>query len=259
LLVGYSGMVSFGHAGFYAVGAYTFALLTTNGLANFWIAFILAIIAAVLFAAFVGFFAVKLVRIYFALFLLACNYVIYAIVVVEYEITRGDDGIIGIPLPDILNSTVSCYYFILVIVTISLILLYLVGTSQFGMTLESIRENRERARFIGINVRQYTFTGVAGILMAVFSRSAFPEYGAFMLSGIFLFVGLIGGVFNFIGPTFGAFIYTLFDAIITKYGFHWPLILGIGIILVVLFFRNGVVGVIDQKYRDLKLKQGMYK
>jgi len=265
LIFGHCGMVSFGHAGFFAVGAYTFGLLLNYGLVPYSIAFISGVLAATLFGMIVGWFAIRLISHYFALFILAASMVIWTIASIWYGVTGGDDGLIGIPVPDIFLSITNSYYFILMVVAVCLFILYLIRQSPFGSALYAIRENRRRAGSIGINVRRYVyiafvisaaFTGIAGILMVNFLQCVFVGYADFMRSGELLFLCLLGGMYNFMGPTVGAFVYLFLDKVVTRYTEYWPFVLGSLIIFIALFFRGGIMGFMEERYRVFKLKRG---
>lgn len=265
ILMGGCGIVSFGHAGFFAVGAYTFGLLLYYHLASFWIAIILAILAVILYTIITGWFVVRLVEIYFALLCFAFAQIIWVITSVWYGVTGGDDGLNGIPILNSLYPIGNRYYFILTAAGACLLAMYLMRESPFGRYLHALRDNRTRAAFIGINTRQCiyiafvisgVFCGIAGILMVIHLPSAFPTYGNFVKSGDFLFVCLLGGMYNFIGPLVGAFLFIFLNFFISRYTEYWPLCMGLGIILIALFFRGGVTGSIMEGYRAHKVKEG---
>lgn len=260
LLMGGCGIISFGHAGFFGVGAYTFGLLLYYHCVPFWAAFLLAVASVTLFAIIFGWFAIRLIEIYFALFCLAFAQVIWVFVSTSYRFTGGDDGLTGIPMPSLLSSITSTYYFILIIVTICILLLYLIRESPFGDALHALRENRIRAEFIGIKTKVYIyiafiisaiFTGIAGILLVTVIHCAFPGYASFVKSGDFLFACLLGGMYNFAGPIAGAFIYILLDYTVSRFTEYWPLTLGIAIVLIAIFLRGGIVGFVLERYRRL--------
>lgn len=265
ILLGDCGIVSFGHAGFFAVGAYAFGLLSYYHLANFWLAFILAMLVVVLYSVIIGWFVVRLVHIYFALLCLAFAQVIWVIVSVWYSVTGGDDGLNGIPVIDVFYSITNTYYFILTMVGICLFVLYLIRQSPFGRSLHALRDNRTRAGFIGINTRLYIyiafvisglFCGIGGILLVVLLHCAFPSYAHFIKSGDFLFVCLLGGMYNFSGPIVGAFLFMFLHFIISRYMEYWPLLVGLGTLLIALFFRGGVTGFITERYQAYRIKGG---
>jgi len=261
LIVGYGGMVTFGHAGLYAVGAYAFALLQLRLGVPFPIAMIVAPFIAALIGAVVGWFCVRLTSHYFALLTMAFGMIIWAIIHSWYSVTNGDNGLFGIPKPEMLSSIPSYYYFTLAIFTISAIAIRVILSSPYGVIVRAIRENSTRVNFLGVNVRNYkwlTFTlsaffmGIGGALFAGFTASVFPQFAYWTKSGEFLVVVLLGGMFNFIGPMVGAVIFVFLDKVITAYTVYWPLVLGIILILCTITFRSGIVGFISEKV----LKQG---
>jgi branched-chain amino acid transport system permease protein len=268
ILLGGCGIVSFGHAGFFAVGAYTFGLLLYYHLASFWVAMVLAILAVILYGIITGWFVVRLVEIYFALLCLGFSQVIWVITSVWYGVTGGDDGLNGIPIIKSLFSINSTYYFVLAAVGICLLALYLIRGSPFGRYLHALRDNRTRASFIGVNTRRSIyiayvisgfFCGIAGILIVIQLHSAFPSYAGFVKSGDFLFVCLLGGMYSFLGPLVGAFLFIFLNFFICRYTEYWPLFMGLGIILIALFFRGGVVGFMMNWYRAHIAKEVVYR
>jgi branched-chain amino acid transport system permease protein len=261
LMLGYAGMVSFGPAGFYAVGAYTTALILINTQLPFGLAFVAGPIIAALSAIIIGWFCVRLTQVYFALLTLAFAQIIHTIIFEWYSFTKGDNGIVDIPIPELLKSITSYYYFSLIIVTFCLVLLWLIIKSPFGKTLQAMRENAQRAESIGINVRIYQlstfvlsafFLGVAGSLFCGFNKNVFPNYAHWGKSTEMLVVCLLGGIYNFFGPLVGSIVYLFLDKVITAYTQYWPLVLGLIIIVLLLFLRGGIAGFIGER---LSLRQ----
>ncbi|MBI4965066.1 MAG: branched-chain amino acid ABC transporter permease [Desulfomonile tiedjei] len=257
IMFGYAGMVSFGAAAYYAVGAYTTALLLTNTGIPFFLAFLAAPIVAAIIAAFAGWFCVKLTHAYFSLLTLAFGQIIYVILFGWYSFTKGDDGIVNIPVPSLLSDVVAYYYFALIVMALCFILIWLIVTSPFGKALTAIRENPDRAGFIGIDVRRYrlvafvvsgVFLGVAGALFACFNKSVFPIYSHWATSGELLVVCLLGGVYNFFGPLLGGIVFVLLNKLITQYTEFWPLVLGTVLIGLVLFFKGGIAAFIENRF-----------
>ncbi len=173
LILGLGGMVSFGHAAFFGVGAYTVALLMKKAGWPLYLALPAAPVVAALVAAVVGWFCVRRLGLYFAILTLAFSQLLYMIVFQWYSLTGGDDGIHGIPRPEVLNST-NYYLFCLILFLICFMLMRMIVNSSFGLSIRTIRENMERAKFIGINVKRYqlinftiagAFAGLAGGLL----------------------------------------------------------------------------------------------
>jgi branched-chain amino acid transport system permease protein len=256
LMLGYTGMVSFGPAGLYAVGAYTTAILLTRYNTSFVWAILAAPILAGIAGLIVGWFCVRRSAVYFALLTLAFAQIIWTIIFQWYDFTNGDNGIVNIPVPDFFSLTNS-YYFSLVIVVVCIGLLWMIVHSPFGKTLQAIRENPGRTEFIAIHVRRYQlavfvissiFLGIAGSLYCIFSGSVFPDYAHWAKSTDMLVVCLLGGFFNFSGPVVGSIVYIILSKMISKYTMFWMFFLGIIIVFLVLYMRNGIMGFLAEKF-----------
>ncbi|MFQ5878896.1 MAG: branched-chain amino acid ABC transporter permease [Dehalococcoidia bacterium] len=217
LLLGYTGLISFGHAAIFGIGGYTVALILTKTGAPFVIAFLAAPLLAAVAALVMGFLAVRLAGIYFALFTLAVGQIAWSIANKWISFTRGDNGLGGFAssIPGLISSaqSASLYFFTLAIVVAALGVLYAVVNSPFGYTLQAIRENPNRTEFVGIYVRRYRllafvisgfFTGLAGGLFAVHSHFVHPDQLFWLLSAQVLLMTLLGGVHLFWGPALGA-------------------------------------------------------
>jgi branched-chain amino acid transport system permease protein len=256
LLLGYTGLVCFGGAAYFGVGAYTAALilLKTN------LPFPIALIAAPLFAAFfglvIGWFCVRLTDIYFAMLTLAFGQLVFAIIFKWYDFTGGDDGLTEIPIPAFILSIHGCYYFVLTVSIISLILLWFIVNSPFGKTLQAIRENAERVEFIGVNVKRYKliafvifsfFAGLSGALFCFFNHNVFPVYAGWMKGTEPLIMILLGGLYSFLGPYVGAIIFLVMEKLILAHTEYWPLCMGILLTFCVFFLRGGMLGLIASK------------
>ncbi len=257
LVVGHGGMFQFHHAVFYGVGAYTVALILKKTSLPVWIAFISAPIAAGLVGLLIGWFCVRLTRLYFGMLQISLGSLIWAIVFRWYGFTGGDDGIHGIPMPSLVSSLTSSYYFILIVLVICLILLYLILKSPFGSTLQAIRDNPQRCEAVGINVRRHQlagiliatfFAGVAGVLFVVLERSVFPDLLFWVLSLEIFIMCLLGGWFTFAGPMIGAAIMVALRTFVGIYTEYWTLIVGIILILLIFFLPEGVMGYLIEKF-----------
>jgi len=257
LLMGYTGLVSFGPAGLYAVGAYATALLIVRAGAPFGLAFIAGPIITAMVSVIVGWFCVRRTAIYFALLTLAFSQLIHTVIFKWYSFTGGADGIVGIPVPSFLFSINNYYYFTLACTVVCLLALWVIVNSPFGKALQVIRENPERAAFIGINVRRYQliafvihgfFLGAAGSLFCGFSHSVFPTFAHWMKAIDMIIACLLGGMFNFFGPVVGSIAYTFLNKIIINFTEYWPLVLGTIVVLLVLFLRGGMAGFISEKF-----------
>lgn len=265
LMLGYAGMVSFGPAGLYAVGAYTTALILYYTELPFGLAFIAGPVGAALASIVIGWFCVRLTQVYFALLTLAFSQIIHTIVFEWYAFTKGDDGIVDIQIPAMLDTIPAYYYFSLLVACLCVALMWMIVNSPFGKTLQALRENPGRTESVGINVRLYQlsafvisgfFLGVAGSLFCGFNKNVFPVYAHWMKSTEMLVVCLVGGIYNFFGPIVGSIIFILLDKIITSFTQYWPFVLGIVVLGLLLFLRGGIAGFIAERMARRRQREG---
>lgn len=265
-ILGYGGMLSFGHAAFYAIGAYTYALLTMKTTSPFLLNFAAAPFMACIAGIVIGFFCIRLRGFYFAILTLAFGQLVWAIIFKWYSFTEGDNGITGISVPSMLLSAHNFYFFTLTVLVICFTIMRMMLASPFGLALKSIRENAERTDFVGINVNTYRliafvisafFTGVAGALFAIFERSAFPSYAYWVTSGDAVIMTLLGGMHTFIGPSIGAVLILFLESFIHSFTEYWPVVLGMILILLVIFLPGGVLGFFLDKWKVLAMRWGM--
>jgi branched-chain amino acid transport system permease protein len=273
LLVGYTGLVSFGHAAYFGIGAYTTGILMKSVGAPFALALPAAGVFAAICALFFGFFCVRLTRIYFAMLTLAFAQIVWAVCFKWNEVTGGEQGMPEIPYPSfqwidrvasmvpVLGGyrTSDYYYFTcLIVVGACLWLLRRIVASPFGRMLTTIRENAERAEFIGVNVRRYelaafvvagTFAGLAGGLFGIFNRGVFPDFAYWTKSSEVLIMTLLGGMGTFYGPSIGALVLIWLNQQIISYTQYWPLILGTILILLLFVFPGGLAGAAGTLWR----------
>ena len=262
LLVGYTGLVSFGHAAYFGVGAYVTGILMKKAGVSFLLAFPAAGVLAGAFALGFGFFCVRLTRIYFAMLTLAFAQIVWAICFKWNEVTGGEQGMPEIPYPDFDRvaalpliggwRTAEYFYFIsLVVVALSLWCLKRIVASPFGRMLTTIRENPERAAFIGVDVRRYelaafvlagAFAGIAGGLFGIFNRGVFPDFAYWNKSAEVLIMTLLGGIHTFYGPAVGAAALIWLNQQIVSYTQYWPLILGTILVVLLFVFPGGIGG-----------------
>ena len=220
---------------------------------------IAAPIGGALAALLIGYFCIRCTHIYFAILTLAFGHIVYLIAFKWYDFTAGDNGLIGIPVPEwILDPTFSNYYkFVLVICLVAIFLLWRIGNSPFGKTLMAIRENDVRADFVGIDVQRYklyaftiagAFSGLAGALIMINERSVYPDLAHWTQSIQVLLMTLLGGVYTFFGPIVGAFLLLTLDADITAdYPEIWQLLLGAILVIVLFALPGGIVGFIQER------------
>jgi branched-chain amino acid transport system permease protein len=258
LLIGYTGMTSFGHAGFFGLGAYATAILITKAHTPWTLAMLAAPVIAGVAGLVFGYFCVRVTAIYFAMLTFAIAQILYTIATQWVDLTGGDNGIVGVSFPDALSNSTYAYYFILVIVAGCIALLFAVARSPFTLTLKAIRENPERVEFVGIDIKRFqlvafiiaaTFAGIAGALFTLYNRSIFPDYLLWTRSTEALIMCILGGMYFFIGPAVGAFMIQLLGTTLSRYTTYWPFILGTILLFLVLFFRGGLVGFLAQATR----------
>lgn len=257
LLLGQTGMLSFGHAAYYGVGAYTVAILAAKLGIPVHIGLFAAPVFAGLIALVVGWFAVRVTGMYFGILTLAFGQLLHTIVMGWYSFTGGDDGLPVMP-PDWLLAPQRYYLFSLTVVLTCVGLLRLISVSPFGKALHAIRENRQRATFVGLGVRNYelaafviagSFAGVAGALRAPIQQMAFPSLMHWTQSAEPVLMALAGGIHTFLGPVVGAALFVFANFVITTMSDYPLLIFGTIVLLVVMFLPNGIVGAI-QKWRS---------
>lgn len=269
LVLGYGGMMSFGHAAFYGTGAYTCAILLARASWPLPAALAAAPVAAALVGLAIGFLCARIRGIfYFAVLSLSCSQLLYIVVFKWRSLTFGDDGIQGIPVPECistLDSYVGCYLFILIVSATCIYLLFRIVHSPFGLILKTIRDNPERSAFVGVRISNYRltaftisafFSGLAGALFVLLETSVSPDVLKWGVSGEVLLMGLLGGMHVFAGPILGAAIMVLLNSIVTSYTEYWGTVIGLTLICIVLFFPEGVGGVVRGKwaaYRKRKI------
>jgi branched-chain amino acid transport system permease protein len=258
LLLAYTGMVCFGGAAFFGVGAYTGALLVLKTSVPFPLAFMAAPVVAAFCGLIIGWFCVRLSDIFFAMLTLAFGELIFAIIFKWYSFTGGDNGLVNIPLPSLLEPIQTYYYFVLVIVIVCLTVFWILSNSPFGKTLQAIRDNAERVEFIGVNVRRYKlivfvifsfFAGISGVLFAFFNHNVFPVYAGWVKGAEPLLMIILGGTYNFLGPTAGAAIFLILEKVIFARTEYWPICMGVVLACCVLFLRGGLLGFLQSKLR----------
>jgi branched-chain amino acid transport system permease protein len=254
LLMGFGGMVSFGHAAYFALGAYTAALLVKRAGVPLLLALPAAPVVAAAGALLFGVFIVRLSHTYFAMLSLAFAQIVFTVIFKWKALTGGDDGLLDVWPPGLLKSPAAYYYFTLAIVALCIVALHAIVDSPFGYALKAVRENPRRARYIGIDVRRHqlaafvisgAFSGVAGGLFAFYNGSVFPDFAYFTKSFEPLVVALLGGVQSFFGPLAGALGFKILEWMISRqWPVYWPLFLGSIVIVVIVLLPAGFVGLV---------------
>ena len=267
LLIGYTGLISFGHAMFYASGAYAFGLLMQTGTWSVPAAMAMAVLSSALLALIVGLICTKTKEIYFTFLTLAIQMMFYSTILSWQTLTGGDQGLTGgfkkpIFLGIDLANTHHVYYFIAGVVIVSLGLLWHITKSPFGYALRMVRDNAARVEFLGLNVRGYrvaafviaaAFASVAGVLMSLYVSAAYPNFGYWTMSGEAIFMIMLGGVNTFLGPLVGATMLTLLNHYVTAHTKYYGLVLGTIILLYVLLLRKGLLDIAVERFIAFRL------
>jgi branched-chain amino acid transport system permease protein len=255
LLIGYTGLVSFGHAAFYGLGAYATAVLLERGVLSLWACLGFALVVVGLYALVVSYFATGRRGIYFALLTLIFAEVVYTFF--RYTQTfGGSDGIQGLPetmlLPGVpIDTPVKKYYLVLAYLVFGYLVCRIVVGSHFGKVLVAIRENEDRARFLGYNVQRYKMgvcmlsallTGLGGAIYAMRSAYATPDLMLWTESGEFIISVMIGGLGTLAGPIMGGVFFTILRDKVSSYVDWYFIVIGLVLVVIVLFMPRGIVG-----------------
>ena len=260
VLIGFAGNVSFGHAAYFAIGGYTCAILLTTYQLPLIVCFVAAVVFSAVAAGVIGFFCTRLTEIYFAMLTLAFAMQVWAVAFKWRSVIGGDDGFVGVTVPDWLASRQSFFYFTLAVVTASIALLWRICHSAFGRTLMAVRENAIRAGFVGVNTRVMrwwafviagTFAGVAGAVFGMFHRGMYTESAFWTESATVLIMALLGGIHSFFGPAIGAATLFILERLTNEYTQYWPTVLGTILLVILLFLPDGMVGLAHKVRRRL--------
>jgi branched-chain amino acid transport system permease protein len=260
LLIGYTGMISFGHSAFFGLGMYGAAMALLDArYPNLWLALAYGLIAAGAVAAFVAYFSTRLRDIYFTITTLIFSQIFYVVIFTWTAVTGGENGLNFRRPPLAIDGLFSIrftpsvlHWFVLAVVAGSYLILRRVTRSPFGMVLQSIRENEARTRAIGYPVERYKivavmlsglFAGLAGVLYALQNQFAAPDFVFFFVSGETVIYNVIGGVGTLVGPIVGAAAFLLLREAFSRFFTEFYLIpLGVIFILIVLFLPQGILG-----------------
>jgi branched-chain amino acid transport system permease protein len=263
LLFGYSGQISIGQAAFYAVGAYTSAILTTKLGVSVWLGMLAGGVLATIFAALVALPICKLVHMFLALVTIGIGELTHQAIINLPDLTGSFTGVRAIPMPrigDYVFNASSYYYIVLGVVVLSLLVKQHIVDSRIGRAFIAIRENSDAANAMGINVTYYkvvafacsaAFTGIAGALYAHYIGFISPESFTLDQSVLFLTAVLCGGMGTLVGPIIGAVVITVINEAIQVLGSYQMLVYGIFIVVAVIYVPEGLVGVVKMIQRHL--------
>ncbi|HBK05497.1 MAG TPA: branched-chain amino acid ABC transporter permease [Acetobacteraceae bacterium] len=261
LLVGYTGLSSFGHGLFFGLGTYSFALLMQKTGISLPVAFIATLLITTVTAIAVGAICIRLRLIYFAFVTLAMQMLMHSVIISWVGLTGGDQGLQGgIPRRVVagidLGNQYNLYIFAAVVLVIGLLMMRHIVNTSFGTSLRMIRDNETRAAFLGIVVWRVkltvfvlsaVFASVGGIVMSLFVSGAYPELINWPISGDAIFAIVMGGVGSFLGPTVGTMILLLLNDVVTRQTEYYGLALGIIILAFALGLRRGLLDFITER------------
>ncbi len=251
LIMGYGGMVHFGHAAFYGIGGYTVAVGIARWGWNPWLAMLAAPFVSALLALIIGWFCVRRRGLYFSILTLAFGQLIYTLVFNARDLTGGDDGLHGLVFPEIINSPGSYYLFTLLVFIVCVLTLRIIVRSSFVLVLRAVRENAERAQFIGVDVRRHQlitfviggfFAGIAGALLVGEKHFVGVETLFWTTSAEPILASLLGGMYTLLGPVVGAALLVFLNLVLTRIFAYWSLVLGILTVVIVLVAPTGLLG-----------------
>jgi len=263
LLLGYTGLLSFGHSAYFGVGAYAVAFMVKYLHVQSMELFIVgAIAASVLVTTLFGYVCVRYTRIFFSILTLALSQVLWSLAFKFFWVTGGTDGL-RVPTPKLIGVatgegedkirflTHGYYYYVLVVFIVCVVVMWVVVHSPFGKALQAIRDNETRARFVGLRVRAYrfvaflisgVFTGIAGALWVPLNGLTTPDILYWPFSGEIVFMAVLGGFRNFTGPIVGAVVFNYLKTYAVGYTVYWQALLGIVLVVLVMVLPTGIVG-----------------
>ena len=264
-LLGYTGVLSFGHAAYFGLGAYGAGLTIRYLVPSTALGILVGTLAGTIAAAIIGPLIVRLRGVYFAMVTIAFGQVFYFIAFRWNSVTGGDDGLtgwtrapfnLGFTTVDILHNPRAFYYLILVIFAVAVGIMAWLLRSPFGRTLIAIRENERRARFLGVPVDHHIwmswvisccFVSVAGALYALLNNFVDPRALYWTQSGDFVIMAVLGGMRSFWGPLIGAAIFVVLQDYLSSQTENWMSFVGLFFVMVVLFFPRGILGAIRRR------------
>ena len=262
LILGFGGMVSFGHAAFLGIGAYSVAILMQNGIASAWIAWPLAILLTALVSLLIGWISLRTQGVYFIMITLAFAQMLYYLII-SLKAYGGDDGLSLAARSSVgwgvdLSIDVHLYYLSLGALAMAMVFMVRLLNARFGHALQAIRENEVRMTALGFAVFRYklaAFTiagavaGLAGVLFANLNGFVSPAMMQWSQSGMLMMMVILGGVGHLYGGVIGAIAFLLLEEFLSHYTMHWQLGLGAVLLAVVLFAPNGITSLLKHKAR----------
>jgi branched-chain amino acid transport system permease protein len=274
LLFNYTGLLSFGHALFIGLGGYTAAFLTSKFHVLYMeISILFTIIISGIVAMLVGLVCVRYIKIYFAMLTLAFGMLFHSFLMKTYHLTGGDEGmpveqpyLLGIDFSSMDQMAFLCgpyYYYSLVVLILTSVAMWRIVNSHFGLCLMSIRDNPDKAEYLGIGIRKYRlfafvisgcFAGVGGVLLAPVTGHMDPGMVFWTHSGDMVFMTLVGGFSNFFGPMLGTVIFITLRDVISSFIEYWRLIFGALLAVIVILSPGGVMEVLTNLFNLIRRK-----
>jgi branched-chain amino acid transport system permease protein len=267
LLLGYTGLLSFGHSAYFGVGAYTAAFMVKYlKLASLELFIVGALITSLLVSALFGIVCVRYTRIFFGILTLALSQVLWSLAFKFFWVTGGTDGL-RVPTPTLLGRalgqgedkivflTHGYYYYVLVIFFLALGVMWVIVNSPFGKALQAIRDNETRATFVGVQIWRYRwiafvvsgmYTGLAGALWVPLHGLTTPDILHWTFSGEIVFMTVLGGFRMFVGPVIGAVVFNYLKTYAVGYTVYWQMLLGVVLVTLVLTLPTGIAGTITR-------------
>jgi branched-chain amino acid transport system permease protein len=263
LLLGYTGLLSFGHSAYFGVGAYAVAFMVKYLHVQSMELFLLGAIAATIVVTLVfGYACVRYTKIFFSILTLALSQVLWSLAFKFFWVTGGTDGL-RVPTPKLLGVVTGesedktwflahgYYYYVLVVFIVCVSLMWIIVHSPFGKALQAIRDNETRAQFVGIRIRRYrlvaflvsgVFTGIAGALWVPLNGLTTPEIMYWPFSGEIVFMAVLGGFRNFTGPIVGAVMFNYLKTYAIGFTVYWQAFMGVILVVLVMALPTGIVG-----------------
>ncbi len=263
LLLGYTGLLSFGHSAYFGMGAYAVAFIFKYFKITSMEVFLLGgVLASAAIAALFGFLCVRYTRIFFGILTLALSQVLWSLAFKFYWVTGGTDGL-RVPTPSLLGVQNPAgeekmtflahryYYYVLVIFLVGAAVMWVIVHSPFGKALQAIRDNETRAEFVGVQVWRYRwvaflvsgiYTGLAGALWVPLNGLTTPDILHWTFSGKIVFFTVLGGFQTFMGPIIGAVVYNYLETYAVGHTVYWQMVLGVVLVLLVLVLPAGIAG-----------------
>jgi branched-chain amino acid transport system permease protein len=276
LLLGYTGLLSFGHSAYFGVGAYTVAFIVRDlGVHSMELCILGGLLSALVISALFGYVCVRHTRIFFSILALALSQVLWSLAYKFFWVTGGTDGI------RVARSTITLvgglvefsgrgayqkfiyfyYYYVLALFAIAVAVMWVIVHSPFGKALQAIRDNETRASFVGVPVRRYrwiafvisgVFTGLAGVLWVPLNGLTTPDILYWPFSGEIVFMTVLGGFRTFTGPIVGAIAFNYLKVYAVASSHYWQLVLGLVLVFLVLVLPTGIVGTVARLFRKAR-------